>query len=198
MFKRSLAPLCAVLLLAAPVAAQEMSPEEAAAMQAWMTYMTPGEAHQMLGQMTGEWSHTLKMWQAPGAPPMETTASSTGRTTMGGRYLVEDFSGNMMGMPFEGQAITGYDNALGKYFSIWIDNMGTGVMIGWGEHDGESNAIEFTGTYTDPMTGQEAPFRQVVTHMGEGHNMMEMFMVAPDGTEFKSMEIHSMKQAAGS
>jgi len=33
-----------------------------------------------------------------------------------------------MGMPFEGMGLDGYDNASKEYISIWIDNMGTGIM----------------------------------------------------------------------
>lgn len=196
---RKLAPLAgAFLLFAAPVLAQEpqtVSAEDQAMMQAWMAYMTPGDAHAMLASHEGAWDHTVKMWQMPGGPPMEMTATSTARMTLGGRYLTEDYSGSMMGMPFEGHGITGYDNARQQYFSIWIDNMGTGVMTSWGAADPGSNTITFTGNYTDPMSGEEAPFRQVLTHVEAGHLMMEMYMNAPDGTEFKSMEIHSLKKS---
>ena len=149
---------------------------------------------QKLASDAGNWSHTLQMWQAPGAEPMETTATSVRRMDLGGRYLTEDFTGTVMGMPFEGRAVMGYDNARQKYFSTWIDNMGTGLMVAWGEPVEGSNTIEFHGTYVDPMTGQEAPFREVHTDLEEGHTVMEMYMVGPDGSEFKSMEIHSMKQ----
>jgi hypothetical protein len=32
-------------------------------------------------------------------------------------------------MPFEGISTLGYDNAKKTFFSTWIDNMGTGMMV---------------------------------------------------------------------
>lgn len=192
--KRVLAPIGAILLMTAPLAAQEMSPEEAAAMQAWTAYMTPGEAHQMLAKHEGEWNHTVTMWMAPGAPPSESTATSTNRMIMGGRYLVETLSGSFEGMPFEGHGMYGYDNAKKKYFMTWIDNFGTGLMTGWGDWDPASRSMTYEGTFLDPMTSQEKSFRSVTKWVDDGHTIYEMYMPGPDGQEFKSMEIHSLRK----
>jgi hypothetical protein len=191
MFQRALAPLCAILLFAAPALAQD----DEAMMQAWMAYMTPGEPHTMLTSQAGEWSHQVSMWMAPGAPAMESTATSTAEPILGGRYLVERFSGNMMGMPFEGQALIGYDNAKKKFFSTWVDNMGTGMMTAWGEVDPTTHIVTFTGTVVDPMTGEDKPFREVHTHSGPNEKTMEMYGPGPDGQEYKMMEIHSTRAA---
>jgi len=187
----------ALLLVGSAALAQEgqPSPEEAAMMAAWQTYMTPGEPHQHLATAAGEWRHELTMWMAPDAPPTETTATSTAQPILGGRYVVEEYAGDMMGMPFEGRGTYGYDNAKEQYFMTWIDNMGTGLMVGWGAPEG--NKVTYTGTYMDPMTGEEAPFRSIVTHVDDNHMIMEMYMPAPGGGgEFKSMEIHSYRKTS--
>lgn len=186
--------LLGLLLAAVPALAQEQqgSAEEQAMMQAWMAYMTPGQPHQELASLAGEWNHSLKMWMAPGATPTESSATSTVTPILGGRYVAEKFEGQFMGMPFEGHGLYGYDNAVNKHFMTWVDNMGTGLMVGWGTADGAK--ITYKGTFVDPMDGAEKPFRSVVTHVGEGHTMMEMYMPAPGGGEFKSMEIHSFQK----
>jgi hypothetical protein len=48
---------------------QKMSPEQKAAMDAWMKYMTPGEPHKKLDAMIGTWDAKVTSWMAPGAPP---------------------------------------------------------------------------------------------------------------------------------
>lgn len=193
MIKRAFAPLCAILVLSAgPGLAQD----EEAMMQAWMAYMTPGEAHSALTSQAGEWSHQVTMWMGPGAPATESTATSTAEAILGGRYLVERFSGNMMGMPFEGQALIGYDNAKQKFFSTWVDNMGTGVMAAWGTVDPTTHTLTLTGTVVDPMTGEDKPFREVHTHSGPNEKTMEMYGPGPDGQEYKMMEIHSTRATA--
>ena len=40
-----------------------------------------------------------------------------------------------MGMSFEGMGVTGYDNLKGKYDTIWMDNMASGMMHGTGSFD---------------------------------------------------------------
>ena len=191
---RALVLLGVMSLLAVPASAQENQGPSQEEMAVWMAYMTPGPAHQELAKNAGEWNHTLTFWMAPGAPAMEATATSHGEMLLDGRYLGEHFQGNMMGMPFEGHALTGYDNAKKQYFSAWIDNMGTGIMIGWGTVDPATQSLTITGTYVDPMDGQDKPFRQVMKRVDDNHHIMEMYTPAPDGSgEFKSMEIHSLR-----
>jgi hypothetical protein len=194
--KRVFALLGVLALFAAPARAQEPSAEQAAMMQAWMAYMTPGDAHQSLAKHAGEWTHTVTWWMEPGAPSQESTATSKSEMIMGGRYLSESFTGNMMGMPFEGHGLTGYDNARKKFFSVWIDNMGTGLMTGWGDYDEATKSLTITGEFVDPVTGEDKPYRQVMKAVSDDHMIMEMYVPATDGTEYKSMEIHSLRKTS--
>lgn len=186
--------VAAVLLVGAPALAQdEMSPEAAAEMAAWQEYMTPGEEHQKMTQDAGEWRQELTFWMAPGAEVQQATSTSTVEAILGGRYLTEKMTGTMMGMPFEGRGTFGYDNAKDQYFMTWIDNMGTGLMTGWGIPEG--NKVTYSGTFVDPASGEDKPFRTVVTEVEPDHMIMEMYVPAPDGSgEFKNMEIHSYRE----
>lgn len=187
------APVVALLLAAAAGFAQEG--DEAAAMAAWQAYMTPGAPHQHMASTAGEWRHEVTVWPAPGAESMQNEATSTAEMILGGRYLVETFTGTMMGMPFEGRGTYGFDNAKKQAFMTWVDNMGTGVMVGWGTPEG--NKIAYEGTFVDAGDGQEKPFRSVVTHVSPDHVIMEMYVPAPDGSgEFKNMEIHSYRKTS--
>ena len=182
--------LAGALLLAAPVAAQD-----AEEMAAWQEYMTPGEEHQHMVQGAGEWRQELTFWMAPGGEAQQATSTSTVEAILGGRYLSEEMTGTMMGMPFEGRGTFGYDNAKDQHFMTWVDNMGTGLMVGWGVPEGE-NKVTYSGTFVDPATGADKPFRSVVTEVDANHMIMEMYVPAPDGSgEFKNMEIHSYREA---
>src|SRR5262245_21579950 len=107
-------------------------------MQKWMQYMTPGDMHKMLAKGAGSWKAKTTFWMAPGAEPVVSDATFTGEMILGGRYLMSKYSGNMMGMPFEGIAIEGYDNAGKMFVSTWVDNMGTGIMNMQGKYDESS------------------------------------------------------------
>lgn len=179
-----------VIILCISLSAQEQpsAEEQEAAQKAWMEFMTPGEQHKYLAQAEGEWNATTKLWYMPGGEPQEEESSASGEMILGGRYLKMSHSGQMMGMPFEGMSFEGYDNSAEKFVSVWIDNMGTGFAIAEGQLD-ENGKLTYEGTMSDPMTKEAAWFKQVVNPIDENRIEFEMYMHAPDGSEFKNMEI---------
>lgn len=165
-----------------------MSPEQAAMMAAWQKAMTPGPQHVMLAKMAGEFTLEVKSTMAPGAEPEVSSAHSSRRMILGGRYLEETVSGSTMGQEFEGRALTGFDNTSGTWFSTWVDSMSTGIMTSAGEWDLGTGVGTFHGEFNDPMTGQVQKSRTVIHLLEGGNEKMEMYMLTDSG-EFKSMEI---------
>lgn len=163
-----------------------------AEMKAWQAYMTPGEMHKRMAACVGNWKGDITMWMAPGAEPIKSTGAAKNEMIMGGRYLQSLNTGNFMGMPFEGNSLTAYDNAKKVFINTWIDNMGTGIMIAEGKWNPAKNAIEFSGKQTDPLTGKEMKFRETLTFNADGSQLLEMWMET-GGKEFKSMEVKYTK-----
>ena len=185
--KRITLALCAIMLLcfSTEVLAQT---DQDAAMKAWQAYMTPGDIHKMIAKDDGEWNEEITLWMVPGSPPTKSTATAVNKMIMGGRYQESKHVGNFMGMPFEGYSLLGYDNAKKIFQSLWVDNMGTGIMIMEGKWDDKTKTIHFTGSTTDPQTGKDLAIREVFTFIDNNKQKMEMFTTM-DGKEFKSMEI---------
>ncbi len=167
-----------------------MSAEQKAAMAAWTKAMTPGKEHQDMASRVGVWQGKVSMWETPGAAP-QISAGKVDRTMgLGGRVMLDHWSGTMMGMPFEGLGMTGYDNANGKWWSTWSDNFGTGVMTGSGTCDADhKKGCSFVSTSVDPMTGKAKTTRSTVSWPTADDEIMEMFDTAPGGKEWKAMEI---------
>lgn len=164
--------------------------DSATRMKAWMAYATPGEPHKMLAKADGKWTAEVTHWEDSDKPPMTSTGECTNRMIMGGHYQQSDYKGNMMGMPFEGMGIVGYDNAKKKFISTWFDNMGTGIMTMEGDWDQGSNTINYSGTGVDPVTGKDCKIRETFTMVDNDHQTMAMY--GPDnktGKEYKMMEI---------
>jgi hypothetical protein len=161
---------------------------EDSAMKLWMNYMTPSDVHKMLARDDGQWNEEITLWTTPGAPPTKSTATVTNKMILGGRYQESKHTGNVMGMPFEGYGLTGYDNAKKVFVTSWMDNMSTGIMFLEGKWDDKTKTIHFTGKSTDPTTGKDVPVREVFTWVDNNTQKMEMFMTQ-DGKEFKTMEI---------
>ena len=171
----------------APAAGKpEMDP---AMMEAMMKAGTPGDPHKKLDGMVGSWDTKITMWMMPGGDPMSHTGTSTNQWVMGGRYLEQRFTGNMMGMPFEGLGYTGYDNVKKQYWGTWMDNMSTSMMTSTGKVSADGKIWEFEATMSDPMTGKDSHAKEKVTITDADHHTMEMWAAGPDGKMFKNMEI---------
>jgi hypothetical protein len=166
-----------------------MSPEEAAMMEKWAAFMTPGENHERLNFKVGKWEGVVKHWMDPAAPPEEAPATAEYSWIMDGRYLQNRVNGDFGGMPFNGQAWEGYDNIKKKFFWVWIDNMGTGIMVGEGTYDEATKSFKHTFEQPDPMTGKYVKGRSVERVIDKDHFVSEMYGPGPDGKEFKMMEI---------
>ncbi|MBP7587852.1 MAG: DUF1579 family protein [Thermoanaerobaculia bacterium] len=168
----------------------QMSAEQKAAMAAWTKAMTPGKEHQEMASRIGTWQGKVSMWEAPGAAPQISPGKSERTMGLGGRVMIDHWTGSMMGMPFEGLGMTGYDNASGKWWSTWSDNFSTGVMTGTGTCDTDhKKGCSFVSSSVDPMTGKAKTTRSTVSWPTADDEVMEMFDTAPGGKEWKSMEI---------
>ncbi len=158
-------------------------------MKKWMDYMTPSDVHKMIAESDGEWKEEIQSWMAPNTPPTAMVAYCTNKMIMGGRYQVSTQSGDMGGMPFEGQSLLAYDNIRKIFITTWIDNMGTGIIVMEGTWDEKSKTITFTGKATDPFSGKLLPVRQVFTFVDADTQKMVMYNTTAEGVEFKSLEM---------
>ncbi len=167
--------------------------DQAAQMQVWMEYMTPGPIHEMMAKSAGDWKTISKFWMDPSGEPMVTEGTGKTEMILGGRYQKSTHNSSMMGMETEGISIMGYDNATEEFTSIWIDNIGTGTAVAKGRYDESTNSITLNGTMVDPMSKQEMDFREVLKFLDNDHHLLEMYMMY-NGQEFKSMEIEFFRQ----
>jgi hypothetical protein len=185
------AALLAPAVLADDKKPPQMTPEQQAEMEAYMKAGTPGPQHQAMAGMVGTWSMLVKSF-APGAPPQESTGTAVRKMTLEGRVLVEEVEASMMGMPFKGHGMRGYDNVSGKYWSTWTDSMSTGIMLSEGTCDGTT--CTFTGSWNDPVKKGPVTARMTVRHVSPTVEVFEMYYPGPDGKEAKMMEITYTKK----
>ena len=158
-------------------------------MKAWQESMAVGPMHEMLAHRVGEWKAEVKMWMDPSQPPNISEATTVCESFMDGRYFKSSHKGDMMGMPFEGFELSGYDNVTKKFFSVWIDNMGTGFMTTEGTYDEATKTITLSGTMKDPM-GNDMKVRELVKVVDNDNSTFEMHVEENGKLEMKMMEIN--------
>ncbi len=158
---------------------------DAADMSAMMP--KPGNEHRMLTSMVGTWNCDVEVFPMPGAPAMKSKGTEE-VVALGEFWTIGRFKGEMMGMPFEGQGISGYDPVRKKFTNYWIDSMTPTGMMGEGTWNEEKKELVLTGRGVDPM-GSEYDFREVMGVIDADTRTFSLSMVMPDGTEFTMLNI---------
>jgi hypothetical protein len=190
----------AILALASLAQAQtgnqapQMTPEQKAEMEAYMKAGTPGPAHQALAASAGNYDVKVRSWHDPNGPAAESTGTVTRSMLLGGRVRAEEFTSSMMGMPFTGHGMMGYDNVTGKYWSTWNDSMSTGLMVTEGTCDAQGKACTFTGGWNDPVKKTQVKARMTTKWTTPTTEVFEMYGPGKDGKEMKMMEITYIKK----
>lgn len=184
-------PLC-LMLLVSFVMADEGKHHDQTDMQAMMEVYTklatPGPQHKLLASMVGTWTTKTKSWMDPNQPPMESDGSCEHKMLLDGRFLHQECTGDMMGQPFTGIGLNGYDNHTHKYVSTWMDSMGTGIYFFEGTASPDEKTITQLSSYDDPMEGH-MKLRAVTKIIGDNSQVFEMFSTGKSGKEAKMMEI---------
>ncbi len=166
-----------------------------AEMKAWMEASTPGANHKRLDAFVGEWSVESVTQMAPDAPKETTTGHSSMKWVLDGRFLLQEYSGTMMGMPFHGLGTWGYDNIKKEYVGTWMDSSSTSIMNNTGSYDEATKAWTMKGTFQEP-SGQVIQTREVIKFTDANKHTFDFYMTGPDGKEFKSMTLTYTRQSA--
>lgn len=167
------------------------------AMDLYKKVGTPGEPHALLAKLEGSWVTRSRGWMEPGTPPVESSGTCEQKLILDGHYLQQFYTGDMMGQPFAGINLLGYDNHEGKYVSVWLDSMSTGIYRFEGHASADGRTISQECSYDDPARGP-ALWRTVTKITDDNTIDFEMFLTPRGGKEEKMMEMTiTRKEAIG-
>lgn len=184
--------LCTMLTVS-PALAKEKKHEKPtdpqAMMELWKKLAQPGEPHKLFATLAGSWTTQTKEWMEPGKPPMESTGTAETKMLLDGRFLYQEYNAQMMGQPFSGIGIDGYDNVTKKYVTAWIDTMGTGIFFMEGTASADGKTITLKGSHPEPGGGKMS-HRAVWTIKDANNQTFEMYGThGHGGKEMKFLEI---------
>jgi hypothetical protein len=177
------------------MAKQEGKMDMQAMMEIYKKVGTPGAPHKLLASLEGSWTTRTKSWMEPGKPPMETTGTCEQKLLLGGRYLQQIYTGDMMGEPFTGINLLGYDNHTKEYVSVWIDSMSTGIYYFEGTAGPDGKTITQESSYDDPVKGPTV-WRSVTRIKDDNTLEYEMYLTPEGGKEEKMMEMTVTRKEA--
>ena len=185
--------MCACLLvMASPTLAKDKKAEKQmdsqAMMELWKKLAQPGEPHKLFASLAGNWTTTTKEWMEPGKPPTESSGTADMKMLLDGRFLYQEYHGQMMGQPFSGIGIDAYDNMSKKYVTAWMDSMGTGIFIMEGTASADGKTITLKGSHPEPGGGKMT-HRAVWKIVDSNTQTFDMYGAHHGQKETKMMEI---------
>jgi hypothetical protein len=153
-----------------------------------LKYANPGPMHELLKSFAGTWKTSNKTWMGPGDPVLS-EGTCKREMVLGGRFLQSSYKGTMMDMPFEGMELLGFDQKTNQFVSVWMDNMGTGMVASnGGQIDPTGKVITVNMNMDDPMTKKAVPYKMVTKIVDPNKHVFTMTSVR-DGKEMTEMEI---------
>jgi len=109
-------------------------------------------------------------------------------TLVGGLWLVTDFKSDMMGQPFQGHGVNGWDPNKKKYVGTWVDTLSTGLGLSESTYDSATKTM--TGTFEGPdPTGQIMKMKAVTVLKDANTRVFTMSGPGPDGKDMTYMRI---------
>ena len=154
----------------------------------------PGPAHKALQALVGNWKAEVKCWMDPAGSPEVTQGTAKASMTFNGRFLEEEFHGQMMGRPFSGRTLLGFDNTKQTFNSVWVSDTQTSMFTSEGRGDSGNRVITLEGRATCAATGQkDIPMKTVLRVVSPDKHVLEMF-AASKGENAKTMEITYTRQ----
>jgi len=146
--------------------------------------------HTRLMKGVGEWKGTLTM-SMPGMPD-ETVPCKESVTSIGEFWTSSQFECELMGMPFHGHGVNGYDTARKVYVGTWVDSTTTFLVVMEGHMDPAKNALVMRYTAPDMTTGELAPHR-VETVTSDDAYTSTFFVGEGEGTKHMLLEMKRVK-----
>jgi hypothetical protein len=95
---------------------------------------------------------------------------------LNGRFLEAEFHGEMMGKPFIGRTLMGYDNIKQTFNTVWVSDAQTSIMTCEGKGENGNKVITLEGMASCPATGRkDIPIKTVFRASSPDKYVFEMF-----------------------
>lgn len=144
----------------------------------------PTPEHAKLKRHVGTWAFELT-----DSENQVTKGTSETIESCGGMWYVTTMDTSMVGMPFQGKGLDGYDPEKKKYISIWVDSFTPAPMIFEGEYDRAGKVLTMICENKDPMSGLPATWRSTTEFLSDDEFRFVMYVKPRGGKESIMMTV---------
>ena len=157
--------------------------------------LSPGPQHEQLGKLIGKWNVKAQMGMpADGAPAVKATAEY--KWVIPGRFVSNEIKGSMMGTPFHGFTLIGFDNVKKKWTSVSVNDMNTSMTAASGTIVDPTGKLQVSyGTLDEYMTGEHDKAFKVVTRIkSDDEHVIEVWDLGVGETGMKVLQYTYTRQ----
>lgn len=172
-----------------PASGPTSQPDNETLIATFVRHAMPGTQHRLLQRMAGQWKLKVRYKMTADAPPVESEGTCTRKWILGGRFLLEEFDGGSLAVPFQGLALYGYDTFEKKYTSIWVDTTSTAITTSLGICADDCRRIQFAGRHGDPWSGTKRASRGETRFVSDAEHVLELYETGADGREYRVLDI---------
>ena len=151
----------------------------------------PSSEQQFLTKLAGTWDATITMTMGVGGQ-MVSKGTEVNTLVCGDKWMTTHFSAEMMGMPFEGHGMIGWDAAKKRYVGTWIDVFSESMV----QMEGDVSDGKLVWEYDNKIMGMTHQLRDVMTIRGEDERQLLSSIVSDDGP-VEQMRIEFTRRATG-
>jgi hypothetical protein len=151
---------------------------QAEMMKKWEESLRLGQHHKDLAYTVGTWDGVIEFPPMPGMPAMPPSkVEGTGAWLIEGRWASFRVKGTLMGKPYEGFGISGFDATKKKHVASWVDNGNTAMHYYEGTVvDPTGAVVALYGTLDEFLTGEhDKPVRYTRRKVSDDKFVLEIW-----------------------
>jgi hypothetical protein len=181
-----------MLLAALPALAQQTAKEaerEAGTPDEYEKILKPADKHEILNRLVGTWKGDFKVLLY-GTPLRESTMKQdfVGKWILKDNFLEIDFTQDIQGSILKAKILMGYNGSMRRFYQLYLTDGEPRGTYSLGVLFRAKNALVFTGTEDDPISGDAYERRDVFTFIDKdkiGYQLIYRFL---DGSELKAAD----------
>ena len=154
----------------------------------------PGQEHEWLQRLAGEWEADLEVTAAPGQPPLKLKSTETTRP-IGKLWILTQGETALPAMPFARALTLGYDTAKKKYVGTWVDSNSTYIGRYEGEMDAAGKTLTLAGEIPHPYDNVRlVKVREVIELKSPDEKVVTTSLQGDDGNWFTLVTVNAQRK----
>ena len=178
--------MAAFAALSLTASAQDFDPEV-------MAKMAPGEMHELLAKMEGEWDVAVQFRFGDG-PMQENTAECSAEMRLAGTFLFKEYKSELMGAPFLVHQHLGYDGLREHFWEFTLDTMSTSYQMSTGKISEDKKTITLANEGPDPFSDGTLKTRIVYRLVSDDEYVVEWWEDRGEGEQMSVRLAHTRKK----